>query len=301
MMRTILIISLWVLAVTATAQSRVFVGRITDRQHRGIPFAIVQVKDRPQGVYTDENGAFAFTADAAEVQTLVFFCMGYEKKEMAVAGLPADSIMVTLNSQATALREVAITGRKGKARTATLGNSRRQLHHDGECYRNYGAETAIKLKADTAHDGVLKEVYVYITGDGDWRTRFRVHVYEWDLLPGRELTDSNIIVAATRPDSWVRVDLTALRIPVNDGLFVSVEWISGYGNTQQVLGSAKHPEVTAYNGQVPGLTTGYGKPSRTYSRKPFASEWEWYDDAAAPRKGGYFLNPMIYATYSYVP
>ena len=299
-MRLFILFITLLVSVAAQAQSRVFAGRVVDKNRNGIPFAVVEIKDRNQGVYCDENGVFSFTGNVAEMQTLLFFCLGYEKKELAVTTLPADSIIVELRSQTTSLREVAITGRKGKTATGTLGKSRKQLHPDGHCYRYYGSETAILLPADTTHDGVLKEVFVYITDEGDWKTKFRIHVYEWDTLPGRELTDSSVVVQATKGNSWVRADVAALRIPVNKGLFVSVEWIAGFGNTAQLLATEKHPDVTGYNGQVPGLTSSYGKPSKTYSRKPFAKEWIYYDDAAAARMGGYFLNPMIYCTYSYV-
>lgn len=275
-------------------------GRVTDKGNRGIPFAVITVKGQNMGIYTDEHGAFAFTGDPGNVRTLVVSCMGYAPKEVNTDILPADSVVIVLEQQAARLREVSIVGKKGKTRRGTLGRPRKKLDHDGDCYRRYGSETAILLDADTAHDGILDAVYVYITGEGEPQTKFRIHVYEKAELPGNEITDSNVVVQARKGNSWVRVDLAARRIPVNEGLFISVEWVAGYGNNQQALQSEKNPEVVNYNGQVLGITASYGKPSRTYSRKPFAKEWEYYDAADAQRKGGYFLNPMIMATYTYV-
>lgn len=281
-------------------QNRVFMGRVADRQNRPVPFAVIEAKGLGTGVYTDEQGVFAFWGDAMRIQTLVVSCLGYATKEINTDILPADSVLITLEHKATRLKEVTITGKNGKESIGILGRSRKKLHADGDCYRMYGSETAIRLESNKAHDGILESVYVYITGEGDPKTKFRVHVYEYGDLPEREITDSNVIAQAKKGNTWVRVDLSAKRIPVNEGLFLSIEWISGYGNSQQTLQSEKNPEVTQYNGQVLGITSGYGKPSYTYSRQPFSKEWIYYDAPDAQRKGGYFLNPMIMATYSYV-
>lgn len=299
-MRICFTVVLLLFAKMVTAQNRVFMGRVTDKQNRAIPFAIIEAKGLGTGVYTDEHGAFAFLGDAARIQTLVVSCMGYATKEINTDILPADSVMIILEPKANRLKEVTITGRSGKTATGILGKSRKKLHSDGDCYRMYGSETAIRLDANKEHDGILDAVYVYITGEGDPRTKFRVHVYEYGDLPKNEITDSNVIANAQKGNTWVKVDLSAKRIPVNEGLFISVEWVSGFGNNQQTLQSEKNPEVNKYNGQVLGITSGYGKPSYTYSRQPFSKEWVYYDDASAQRKGGYFLNPMIMATYTYV-
>jgi hypothetical protein len=288
------------MTLTATAQTRVFSGRVTDEKKNGIPFAIIEAREQRQGVYTDENGYFAFTADTTVVKTLAVFSMGYAQRQLQVALLPADSLHITLTPQATTLGTVKITARKGKKREGILGHSRRKLPYHGKLFRNYGAETAIKLRADTGrYNATLREVYVYISPEGEPTTKFRVHVYEWDDLPKREITDTNVVVAARKGGTWVKVDLSSRKIPVGEGLFVSVEWVAGFGNTQIPLQSTSDSAVVGFNGQVLGITDGYGQASITYSRKPFSSEWQYYDDPRAMRRGGYFLNPMIYCTYIY--
>lgn len=288
------------MTLTATAQTRVFRGRVTDEQKNGIPFAVIEAREQRQGVYTDENGYFAFTADTTVVKTLAVFCMGYGQRQLVVAQLPADSLHITLTPQATTLSTVKITARNGKKREGVLGQSRRKLRHIGELFRNYGAETAIKLRADTGqYNATLRAVYVYVSTEGDPTTKFRVHVYEWGDLPSREITDTNVVVAARKGGTWVKVDLSRKKIPVGDGLFVSVEWVAGFGNSQIPMQSTFDSAVAGFNGQVLGITDGYGQASLTYSRKPFSSEWQYYDDPRAMRRGGYFLNPMIYCTYTY--
>ena len=301
-MRYRLLLLLTVIACTAAAQTRVFKGRVVDERKNGIPFAVIEAKERHEGVYTDENGYFAFSGDVAVIRTLAVFCMGFEEQLLHTEALPQDSITIQLRSKATTLRPVQVRGHTGPSRTGILGKRLRGRAKDGDLYRKFGAETAIRLTADTGqYYATLKNVNVYITGDGVPTSYFRVHVYEGnDSLPGREITDSNVVVRARKGNSWVRVDLSSKAIPVDRGLFVSVEWISGHGNTESALTSEQHAEVVGFNGQVVGITADYGKPSCTYSRAPFSTDWQYYDAPEAQRKGGYFLNPMIYCTYSYV-
>ncbi len=298
-MRNLLLFISLIIFLPCYAQNRVFLGRVVDKNKQAIPFAVVEAKDRNEGVYCDENGVFSFTGNADNIKTLVVFCMGFEKKEISTEILPLDSIIVTLQPRAASLKTVKIVGRKGKPVQEVLGKSRKRLSYEGDCYRFYGSETAIRLQADSTHGGVLNTVNVFITNEGDWKTKFRIHIYEWDDLPAHEITDSNLVVQAESGGSWVKVDLSSKRILINKGLFVSVEWISGFGNSELPLQSDNHPEVNNYNGQVLGLTSDYGKPSKTYSRKPFNNNWVYYDAPEAQRKGGYFLNPMIYCTYKY--
>ena len=253
-------------------------------------------------MYCDEHGVFTFRGNADSIKTLAISCLGYEQKDIPTEILPLDSIIVELHSKVATLKEVAITGDKGNFKTGILGKGPKKLNYTGDCYRYYGSETAILLKGDAEEEGILKDVFIYITNDGDPYTKFRVHVYAWDTatsLPSREITDSNLIASAKSGNTWVKVSLADKRIAINGGIYVSVEWIAGFGNNEHKLQSSINPEVTAYNGQVLGLTSDYGRDSKTYSRKPFHKEWEYYDPMDAQRKSGRFLNPMIYCTYTY--
>ena len=285
------------------AQERMFFGRVIDNNKKGIPFAVVEAKGRNEGVYCNEDGVFSFRGNADSIKVLVISCMGYERKEIITEILPLDSIIAELKPRIASLKEVAIKGKKGKTKEGVLGKNGKKLRYDGDCYRYYGSETAVLLKPNEEEEGTLKDIYVYITNDGDYTTKFRIHVYAWDTgtkVPTEEITDSNLVVMATSGNMWVKASLADKNIHVDGGLFVSVEWISGFGNNENKLQSSLNPEVTSYNGQVLGITSDYGRESIVYNRKPFHREWEYYDPPDAQRKYGRFLNPMIYCTYTYV-
>jgi hypothetical protein len=211
-MRCFLILILLCVSLGSFSQQRSFYGRVLDHRLNGIPFAVVEAKDRHEGVYTDENGIFSFRANSDTIKTLVFSCMGYDTKEVDVAEMPRDSIIIALKQKVNQLKEVQIV--PGKDQLRTLG--RKKPKHIGDCYRSYGAETAIFLKPESNKSGFLKDILVFITNEGAYNTKFRMHVYEWDSisnLPGRELTDSNLIMQASHGNEWVKADVSSKVIP----------------------------------------------------------------------------------------
>lgn len=279
------------------SQERAFFGRVIDQETKeGIPFCVVKVKDRNEGVYTDENGRFAFTANSDSAKTFIFYCLGYNKLELQASQLSNDSIQVMLRKEYSALKEVVISDREGKTKSLYMG--KKKSKHHGDCYQKYGEEDAVFLKADKTKDGILKEVLVYITDEGVPDSKFRMHIYTKDSatnLPAEELTDSNLIVHANKGNEWVKADLSSKRIHIGDGVFISVEWISGHGNTDKALQSVKHTEVNAHNGQVLGLTRnswkGKGAIKYMYHRDAFDTRWRFNYSP--------LLCPMIYGKYIY--
>ena len=296
-MRYLLLLLVTLVSVNSFAQERVFSGRVMDKGKReGVPFCVVKVKDRNEGVYTDENGRFSFSANPDSAKAFIFFCLGYAKREIPAGEFVKDSMIIELQKESTGLKEVVVTAENGKIRHKNLG--RKKLKHITDCYQKYGEEDAMFLYVSKMTNNTrLKELCVYITNEGAPDTKFRLHVYERDPatnLPGKELTDSNLIVHANKGNEWVKADLSSKHIPVAGGVFVSVEWIAGHGNNDASLTSRKHADVKDHNGQVLGLAKNYGVPFMCH-RSSFHTEWKTNMEVG--------LNPsycpMIYGTYTY--
>ena len=116
----LLIACLW--AFSSWAQDRPFYGRVTDKDTKeGIPFCLVKVKDRYEGVYTDENGRFAFTANPDSSRILIFYCLGYNKLELQASQLKTDSNFIHLTREYSSLKEVVIKDRTGKQKHDYIG------------------------------------------------------------------------------------------------------------------------------------------------------------------------------------
>jgi hypothetical protein len=291
-MRSVLTTAFVLLCLTGVAQERAISGKVVDQEMKGIPFCVVKAKNYNIGTYCDENGQFSVSINTDSVKEVIFSCLGFERKEIPADMLRNSPVTVDLKKSVAALNTVVIKDKKGKPHTETLG--RKNVKHVSDCYQRYGDEDAMFLKADTAKDGFLKEVYVYITDEGIPDSKFRIHVYSKDPttnLPAQELTDSNLIVHAARGNEWVKADLSNKNIVTDGGLYISVEWISGFGNSQRAMQSAKHPEVMGHYGQVMGLTLNYGV-KYMYHRNTFKGDTWGFNYTE-------YLCPMIYGTFVY--
>jgi hypothetical protein len=290
-MKYIFLVAAGLLSLETLAQDKVFSGKVLDKDKNGVPFCMVKAKDRPIGVYCDDFGKFSIEVNPDSVKAFEFSCLGYQKKEISLDKMGADAV-IELQKTYTNLNSVLFKRRKGPLQTGILG--KKKLKQVGDCYQKYGDEDAMYFRADPDEDGTLKQVHVFVTGEGQPTAKFRVHVYEKDTttnLPSTELTDSNLIVQATAGNEWVVADLSDKNIAIREGVFISVEWISGFGNSLEAMQSLKHPDVKNHNGQVIGLALNYGVPYM-YHRAGFHNEWGFsYAD---------YLCPMIYCTYTYV-
>jgi hypothetical protein len=294
-MKYLFTLTIVLLSIHSVAQERAFYGRVIDKDtKKGIPYCMVKARDRNEGVYTDEQGKFSFTSNLDSAKIFLFYCLGYGKIELPANKLSRDSILVEMQKESFSLKEVTV--KKGKKRTDYIGM--KKAKHHGDCYQKYGEEDAVFLKADPAKNGILQEVYLYITDEGVPDTKFRIHVYTKDPvtnLPATELTDSNIIVGATKGNEWVMADLSNKWIDINEGVYISVEWIAGHGNTDKSMQSVKHADVNNHNGQVLGLTKnswkGKAKVQYMYHRDAFHNEWVFNYNP--------LYCPMIYAKYIY--
>ena len=239
---------LWVCGNAIAVEQRMITGKVIDENHNPIPFCVVRVLTTDHAAYCNELGGFTITANKKD--QLLFHCVGYEDKLITAN---TDSIIVMLNVRVENMNEVAITAHKASKHKYKLGVlGKKHLKPYSIFTGEIGSETAIYLKADTSKKGYIKEVCFYILKEGIPDSRFRVHVYDIDTnyLPGKDLTDSNIIVHGNAGNEWVKVDLSAKSIPVGRGVFVSMEWIEGYNNSKKYYRSSKYYNEPPFQGQV---------------------------------------------------
>lgn len=296
-MRYYFLFAILIFSWASTAQVRTIYGRIIDKDTRmGIPYSVVQSKERSDGTYSNENGAFVFKVNTDSVNTLIFYCIGYGKKELTIPGT-ADSVIVELQQVTTHLPEVVITPSEEKHRkTYILGKD--DLLPGGYYHATFGQECAIFLESNGAPHKYLKEVFLYFTGNGKPGLPFRLHVYGIDtgrFYPGPDLTDSNTILFANKGNEWVSVDLSSKKIPLGKGLFISVEWLTHHGDDALhklglVMGNL---DYTRLEKDCPtlGATAGYNKQGSLLYDRSLLIDRGWRDVSN-------MANPMIYCTYN---
>lgn len=284
-------------AILSSAQQEKVYGRVMNEEGQPIEYCMVRAGAVTNATYTNEAGAYALTYESDSAKQLIFSCMGYETKEL---GLYSDTVNVVLVRKDHKLNNVVIAGHQntGKAKHGILG--RKNLKSYGICVGKIGMEWAIYLEGNKERQGTLENIYYYITNEGIPSSRFRVHVYDVDTayMPGNELLDSLVVLHGNTGNEWVGVDVSSKHIAVKGGLFVSMEWIAGYGNDEHLVKSAKYPAQAPFNGQVLSFTEGYHKQfSLSYCRGGKDRTWKYIVLAGSMKRN--VLNPMVYATYEY--
>ncbi len=294
----LLTLSILLITPHAHASFKMLYGTVCN--DKGEPIAQCTVTLLPSGhaVRTNINGVFTLYYNADTVQTITLYHMGYQNETTRINN---DTMRIVLKYKINELKETTIGAgiTHITKKYAIMGN--KDLKPFGECYGNFGNEKAIFLSADSSRHGLLQQACFYIADDGIPDTRFRVHVYDIDTnyLPGTDLLDSVVTAQAHKGNEWVCVDLSTYRIAVGRGLFVSIEWVQGYGNTTQPVPSRKHRYEPRVYGQVLALTESYRKKgSLMYQRKNADSPWNYIVAGGTGKRN--LLNPAIYATYMYV-
>jgi len=272
-------------------------GTVKDDNGKPIESCVIKAVNSNHATYSNKHGEFSLEYNADSSHALIFFGLGYETKEVSIS---TDTLEVVLKRKVNMLKDAVVSADydRGKIRRAMMG--KKSLKPHGICTGHTGQEWAIFLGADSTRHGLLENVYFYITKEGLPASRFRVHVYDIDTgyLPGTDLLDSTVILHANAGDEWVSADISARQIPVGRGVFISMEWIAGYGNDLKLVTSKKYPAQPAFNGQVLAYTEGYHKQaSLSYVRKNANAQWKYIFMAGSMRKN--ILNPMAYATYTY--
>ena len=348
-MRYLALLLSFLSSVSLYAQVRSIYGRVLNKEGQGVQEAFIEGKSW-EHIACDSQGYFSAkgNADTIKTRTFTIYAPGYEPKEIQGASLPADSIFIELQretedayevrlhehakpilpvidesdsvitarrNKTVRLNEVTIQSTKRKVYERVLG--KRKLKQKSGAYMENGDEVAIFLAADPDRKGILKCVYAYITAEGHPDAKFRKHVYARDSTmetPGIDIPDSVVIAHADKGDEWVSVDLGSKRIPVKDGIFISIEWLEGYGNNAETWHKEQLPAYRLalcrqndackeFNGQVLGMTWDYGTRSITHTSAHYKRDYWSHDRISLQRRGlvrvYHWANPMIYCTYTY--
>lgn len=224
-------------------------------------------------------------------------------------GIKGDSATAKLHPANVLLAEVNVSGKKRETRKVVLG--RRKIRHDGGIYMINGDEVAVYFKPASKNNAFLKNIFIYVTDEGIPQANFKVHVYKFDSDDIGTNIMQPVITHATQGDEWVKINVSKERISANNGLYVSIEWIPDSNNTRPwhedtlpkyYLSGNRNND---FNGQVIGLTWGYGRQLLSfvrYTNDP--QEWQSanlgiLDHNAIRYKVKHEINPMIYCTYTY--
>ena len=195
-----------------------------------IPYAQVKLSDQLKGIISDFDGFFVLDSTFHSSDTLIFSCIGYEKRSVSVRELLETKVIELLPS-AKNISEVVVTAKKTKFQLRNLGVRKKPGKASFADYAGTaenGEEKAIWIPNDYSIRGELKSINVFVSDLGFPDAHFRIHVYECDPFetkPARELTSSNIIASGTQGNEWVTIDMSQEQITVGEnGCFIGIEW-----------------------------------------------------------------------------
>lgn len=195
-----------------------------------VSYAHIKSPNGLKGVISDYNGYFVLDSTFIAFDTVIISCIGYDQEKMLVRQL-AEKATIVLHPNTQNFSQVTIAAKKTKTKLKTLGITKkpkknRRAEHVG--IGKNGEQKAVWIPNDYSLTGYLKNIHVYVTDLGYPDAHFRIHVYACDIFetkPGKELTQSNIIVAATQGKEWITVDMSNEHIEIGEhGCFIGIEW-----------------------------------------------------------------------------
>ena len=272
-------------------------GKVTDDQGKPVEHCEIKAVNANYVTNSNARGEFSLAYNTDSSHSLIVSCFGYKTEEVRISD---DVLWVVLKHKLNSLDAAAVDADRNptKIKHGVLG--KKHLKQNGICSEIIGSEIGIFLQGYAEQHGLLQEVYFYIAKDGIPNSRFKVHVYSVNssFMPKDELLDSTVIIHATKGGEWVRADISSRHIPAGGGVFISMEWLSGAGNNPLMVGDDEHPEQWQFNTQVLGMTKRFhNNATMSYTRSNINHEWHPMD--LRPGQQQQYLNPMIYATYTY--
>ncbi|TVT42923.1 carboxypeptidase-like regulatory domain-containing protein [Hymenobacter setariae] len=217
--------------------------RVVDGQRKQpIPYASVGVAGRPLGTVADAQGGFVLArVGAADTDTVVVSCVGYQSRRLLVADL-SKLPELALTPQAAALQEVQVHADTWKRRNVGREGSggftfyNFHLQADKEPANKLGREVGAILGMKP--NSFVEEAYVYIRQRSFRHLRFRLNVRALDSQdhPAASLLTQDVQFAvADSTASWQHLDLKPYNINVGpqSRIAVTLEWLDGTPTKQQ--------------------------------------------------------------------
>ena len=178
-----------------------------------IPFAHITNPERTRGTISDANGQFDFKLpDDPPIDTLLFTCLGYESRRIAVADLQRSDNELTLKPTSLNMGEVVVRADRKKKRDV-LGNRFAPLvpgaFGASSSHENYSAKFAVPMQwdRDTPFKPVQARIRVTNKGKNEFLL-FRSYLAErteGQNEPGAAILRPGISERFTRNSGWVAI------------------------------------------------------------------------------------------------
>jgi len=191
------------------AQTKV-AGRVTDTQHKPIPYVNIGILDKGIGTISNEDGSFSLQIPSQyDEDSITFSAIGYEM--LTLHRRAGNFNAVTLREKVILLKEVTVTEKGLKPITKEFGNKYWEepngIQVSDTLYA--GAALALLITPDLVPAFAVKSrLRVQLNTLGEYKIRFRILSQDSITgLPDEDLLGKSLIITSRASKDWLEVDL----------------------------------------------------------------------------------------------
>ena len=260
-------------------------GRIIDENGKPIPYANIGVLNKNVGTLSDPDGSFEIVLPSSLVHdSLLVSSIGFETLRMPISKLSTalSPIKIQINSKATLLNEITVSGKKLNRKVARLGWMGGK---DGVLPLDtiMGGGAVALLVTSPGIPFNLEKLQVRIMYNSKDTLKLRFHVFEFDSLrqqPGNELLTREIILTENKKFGWLRFDLYKENILLNQRyVCIGFEWIDDRNDRIKMLAGLrdwekwKESQFNLDNKKVQYIPPNENQPSGYYKYHGNMMDW----------------------------
>ena len=199
---------------------QIFSGKIIDsKTNSGIPFASIGLLKENHGTTADKNGFFVINKIENKPDTLIITSVGYKKMELLLTNSFKESF-ISLEKDIKILEQVYVNS---KRESITLNKFKKCTEQYYISNNEYFSQLAQFFEVENKNS-YLQEISICTNGKN---CTFRLHIYEYNdtlFCPGKEITDSSIIVNINKTKQKINLKNFKIKIPSHK-FYVSIEWL----------------------------------------------------------------------------
>ncbi|WP_411031919.1 serine hydrolase [Spongiimicrobium sp. 3-5] len=220
-------------------------GTVYDKNGAPIPYVNIGIENTNVGTASDEKGNFTINIPAARInEMLTVSALGYEKQRIEIKTVQdADAMALRMTRLIEALPEVIVTGKKKKI--VKVGNKGLGIVSSGAYIGGKipGASLITKIKIESP--GKLMKLRVHIRNNRlgkNFKLRARILECIDGKNPGKDILQTNILVASNLKKGWLEFDLENSGIYLTETVFIGVEWVDKHQIKESA--STAYPRVS---------------------------------------------------------
>jgi len=217
------------LLFTLFLQAQTIDGIVKDASNQEIlSFVHIGILGKNSGTISDEKGQFKMNLSYANPNDSLYFSMlGYEARGFRIGDVKdLKTWTVELSPSSFELREIVV----GQERTLmTFGKTKAGKTTNGwSNNEKTGAEVGTRIKIE---EGLykIKDLNFHLRFNSADSLLFRLNIYTLkDGLPHTSILQENIFLTAYKKQKWIRQDLSAYNLLLDEDVVVTLELVEAY-------------------------------------------------------------------------